>query len=280
LFWATGDWVSTSSSSRVGYYATTVYSCLLAIPILVVLVVVFGASTALSSTSILILVLASAGFLAAYLFAYRGYQIGPLSVVAPIAYTSPAVAVVLTVVVLGARLTEVEVVPLVAIMVGVILLSTKFSELRSRKDREGSMRNSVALGIVSAFSFSFVFLVLSTVVPEVGYLVPVLILKAGGAFFGFAIAPALKKDVKPTKGRFGPLIWLVAILDTVGYLFLGAGLASAGISLPLVIMASGIGGFFLVCYAMAFRKEKPELNQLIGIAISIVGVATLLYLTA
>lgn len=112
------------------------------------------------------------------------------------------------------------------------------------------LKSAVALGIVSAFSFSFVFLALSTVVPVVGYLLPVLILRAGGAVIGFAVAPVVKKDVRPTRGKLGPLIWLVAIFDTVGYLFLGAGLASAGGSLPLVIVASGIGGFFLVCYAM------------------------------
>lgn len=103
--WATGDWISTSCSARVGYYATAVYSCLLGVPLLVGLVFVPRESTPLAPTSALMLALASASFLSAYLFAYRGYQSGPLSVVAPIAYTSPAIAVVLMVVILGARLT-------------------------------------------------------------------------------------------------------------------------------------------------------------------------------
>ena len=45
-------------------------------------------------------------------------------------------------------------------------------------------------------------------------------------------------------------------------------------------MTSGMGGFFLVCYGILLRKEKAELNQFMGIAVSIIGVATLLDLTA
>ncbi len=120
--------------------------------------------------------------------------------------------------------------------------------------------SAVALGVVST-SFSFVFL-------------------AGGPVIGFAVAPVMKKDIRPTRGKLGPLIWLVAIFDMAGYLFLGAGLAPAGESPPLVIVTSGIGGFVLVCCTAFLRHEKPEPNQLVGIAISVIGVATPLYLTA
>ena len=118
----------------MGYYATTVYVSLFGIPILLVLIAVFRASVDLTTSDWVILAIASLLSLV-YVFAYRGYQSAPLSVVAPIAYTAPAIATVLAVLFLGARLTVVEAVPLVAIMIGVVLLSTKFSVLRRSTDR-------------------------------------------------------------------------------------------------------------------------------------------------
>lgn len=266
----------------MGYYATTVYVSLLGIPILVLLIAVFRADVNLTTADWLILSVASLCYLSSYLFAYRGYQSAPLSVVAPIAYTAPAIATLLAVLFLGAKLTSVEAVPLVAIMFGVILLSTKFSELRrSVADRTGSaVRLGVEPGLAAAVSFSFVFVALSVVVAQVGYLMPVLVLKSGGALAGIALSPVIKRDVRPSNKTLSVLLIPVALFDTIGYVFLGAGLASAAGYLPLVIMTSGMGGFFLVCYGILLRKEKAELNQLIGIAVSIIGVATLLYLTA
>lgn len=283
LMWGTGDFVSSTASKRIGFYSTTVYSSLLSIPLLVVLILLTGSRTQLEPTDWVLLGAASMGFLTAYLFAYRGYASGPLSVVAPIAYTSPAIATVLAVIFLGARLTPIEGGPLVAIMAGVILLSTKFSELRgAREAQDGrSVRTSgVFYGLVAAVAFSIVYVALSVVVPRVGYLMPVLVLKIGGTLGGFALSPLLNKDLRPTKLKLSLRVLLVAVFDTVGYIFLGAGIASAGTFLPFVLMTSGMGGLFLACYGMALRKEKPEANQLIGIAVSIIGVASLLYLTA
>jgi uncharacterized membrane protein len=282
LSWGSGDLVSTISSKRAGYYATTVYSSLLGIPVLLALILISGASTGLTSTDWVILSIASLCYLSSYLFAYRGYSSAPLSVVAPIAYTAPAIAALLAVLFLGAKLTAIEGVPLVAIMAGVILLSTKFSDLRKSAGNRGrsALTFGVGSGLGASISFSFVFVALSAVVPEVGYLMPVLVLKSGGALAGLAFSPITKQDIRPNRKTVSLLVFGVAVFDTVGYLFLGAGLASAGASLPLVIMTSGMGGFFLVCYGILLRSEKPEPNQLVGILVSIVGVAALLYLTA
>jgi drug/metabolite transporter (DMT)-like permease len=252
------------------------------VPLVIVLIAVFGASTQLTGTDWVVLIIGSLCYLSSYLFAYRGYSSAPLSVVAPIAYTAPAIATVLTVLFLGAKLTLLQGLPLVAIMAGVILLSTKFSELRNSTGVRGRslVTSGVALGIGAAVSFSFVFVALSAVVPEVGYLVPVLVLKAGGGLSGIAFSPVFRRDIRPSRNSLSVLMLAVAFFDTVAYLFLGAGIVSAGGFLPLVIMTSGMGGFFLVCYGILLRKEKPEPNQLLGIAVSIAGVAALLYLTA
>lgn len=280
--WGSGDFVSRVSSKRIGYYATVTYGNLFSSLVLIALVGVLNVNLAIAGGTILILFFASLAFLSAYVFAYRGFQSAPLSVVAPIAYTAPAIATVLSIVFLNVSLSPIEGLSLIMIMLGVVLLSTKFSELRNF--REGRSQAILALGVLpgllAAASFAIVFLALSVTVPETGYLVPVLLLRSFATVAGFALAPVLKQNVKPTKQTLSPIVLVIAVLDTLGFIFLTLGLASANASLPLVIMASGLGGAFLVGYGILLLKEKPEPNQLTGIMVSIVGVASLLYLTA
>ena len=280
--WGSGDFVSRISSNRVGYYATATYGNVFSSIVLASLVVALNVNLAIAPGTILILFLASLAFLSAYVFAYRGFQSAPLSVVAPIAYTAPAIATVLSIVFLNVSLSQIEALALIVIMTGVLLLSTRFSELR--KFREGRNQAILALGVLpgllAAVSFAIVFLALSATVPETGYFVPVLLLRGFATLAGFALAPLLKQNVKPTKQTLSPIVLVVAVLDTLGFIFLSLGLAYGKGSLPLVIMASGLGGAFLVGYGILLLKEKPEPNQLIGIAVSILGVASLLYLTA
>jgi drug/metabolite transporter (DMT)-like permease len=45
-------------------------------------------------------------------------------------------------------------------------------------------------------------------------------------------------------------------------------------------MTSGMGGVFMVGFGIVLLRERLEPNQLLGVALSIIGVAALLYLTA
>jgi drug/metabolite transporter (DMT)-like permease len=280
--WGSGDFVSRTSSNRIGYYATATYGNVFGTIVLVILIKILGIDPILPPGTIFILFFASIAFLSAYVFAYRGFQSGPLSVVAPIAYTAPAIATVFSILLLSVSLSTIETLSLVVIMMGVVLLSIRFSELR--KFREGGNQTIVSTavlpGVLSAFSFAFVFLALSIVVPGTGYLVPILYLRGFAMVIGFVLAPVIKQDLKPTRQKLSPTVLAIGILDTLGFVFLTLGLASGKESLPLVIMASGMGGAFLVSYGIVILKEKPEPNQLLGIVVSIVGVASLIYLSA
>jgi drug/metabolite transporter (DMT)-like permease len=280
--WGTGDFVSRLSSNKVGYYATATYGNVFSTVVLFGLIKILNIDPVLPPVTILTLLFASLAFFSAYVFAYRGFQSAPLSVIAPIAYTAPAIATVFSILLLSVTLSSIEALSLMVIMMGVVLLSMRFSELR--KFRNGGTRSIVSLGVMpgllSAFSFAFVFLALSIVVPGTGYLVPILYLRGFATVVGFVLAPVIRQNVRPTRQKLSPIVLVIAVVDTLGFIFLSLGLASAKGSLPLVIMASGMGGAFLVGYGIILLKEKPEPNQLLGIAVSVVGVASLLYLTA
>lgn len=280
--WGTSDYLSRRSSQKVGSYRTTVYMHLVSIVILVILLPVLRPTLSATPALVLILVGASVVNFFAFIFLYRGFHHGIVSVVAPIAYSYPAITTVLAVILLGAVLTGTKILALTGIMVGAILVSTRFTELRSYIQGKGLLKPPPGVGsaVLSASSFGAVYVGLGFVTPFVGYVLPVLYLRGLGGLFGFLFAPALKQSVRPNRRSITPAIAVMGVLETAGLLSFNLGVSFGSSSLPVVAALSAMGGAFATGYAMIFLRERLELNQLGGIILSLIGVFSLLYLTS
>ena len=281
--WGTSDYLSRSSSQKVGHYRTTVYMHVVSTATLVLLLPLllrpdFGISFELALT----LVALSVVNFFAFIFLYRGLHYGVVSVVAPIAYSYPIITTIFAVIFLGVMLSGVRTLALAAVILGVILLSTRFSEL-GRYLRGGGLVKvmpGVDSAVVSAVSFGSVYVALGFVTPLVGYVLPVLFLRGLGGIFGFTFAPLLKQDVRPRRDVMTRTMLVMGILETFGLLSFNLGISFGGATLPVVTALSGMGGAFATTYAMAFLRERLEPNQLVGILLSIAGVFALLYFTS
>ncbi len=95
---------------------------------------------------------------------------------------------------------------------------------------------------------------------------------------GFLAAPALREDVRPTRSSFSRVILAMGALEAVGFLAFNYGITLGVDSIPVVAALSGMGGAIAASYALALLRERLERNQVIGIALSIIGVFVLLYL--
>jgi drug/metabolite transporter (DMT)-like permease len=199
--------------------------------------------------------------------------------IAPIAYTYPAVTAVLSVIILGAVLTTVSVLAIAGIIAGVILLSTRFSELGSLIRGAGApnLTRGVGSAMGSSFFFASVYIVIGYAAPLVSVVIPVMILRAVGAAAGFLLAPVLGQKVAPSRQAFSGTIVAMGVLEAVGFLSFTYGITVGGGSLPIVAALSGMGGAVAASYGLAFLKERLELNQVVGVILSLIGVFTLLY---
>lgn len=278
--WGTSDYLSRSSSNKVGHYRTTVYMHVVSITFLILLLPLLAPNFKVSLELFLVLVGLSALNFFAFIFLYRGFHLGVVSVVAPIAYSYPIVTTVFAVVVLGAMLTEFRTFALVGVIFGVILVSTKFSELKKYFRGGGLVKVTpgVDSAILSAISFGSVYVGLGFVTPLVGYALPVLFLRGLGTLFGFAFAPLLKQDVRLRRDSITKVIFSMGLLETVGLLSFNLGVSFGSSTLPVVAALSGMGGAFATSYAIVLLREKLELNQFAGIFLSVAGVFALLYL--
>ncbi len=278
--WGTSDYLSRSQSQKVGHYNTVVYMHLTTLIILVALLPLLNPAPSLSPLPVGALIVSGVLNFFAFIYLYRAFHRGVVSVVAPVAYTYPAVTVVLSVAFLGVVLAPSRVVSIALILAGVMLLSTRFSELSRYRRGEGLPNLTAGIGsaVASSLLFGAVYIGVGYATPFVGFVLPVVFLRGAGTVVGFVAAPLLHEDVRPARAYFSKVLLLMAALEALGFLAFNYGLSLGRDSLPAVAALSGMGGAVATSYAFVFLKERLEKNQLIGVGLAMVGVFALLYL--
>jgi drug/metabolite transporter (DMT)-like permease len=278
--WGTADFLSRYQSQKVGYYKTVVYSNVVTLIVLVALVPLVSPNLEVATFPLVVLLSAGALNFIAFNFLYRAFHKGVVSVVAPIAYTFPAVTTVLSVLILGTFVPATRVVAIGGIIVGVILLSTRFSELGSYRGGRGAPNLTAGVGsaIGSSLFFGSVYIGIGYAAPFVSVVIPAIVLRSVAIVAGFLLAPVLHQAVRPSRVSFSRIILVMGVLEAVGFLSFTYGISGAQGALPVVASLAGMGGAVAAAYGFIFLRERLELNQIVGVFLSIIGVFTLLYL--
>lgn len=276
LCWGTADFVSRRQSSAVGPYKTALYVQGINLAMLLVLFPFLRPPVSVGENQAVVLIAAGVLNFFSFVLLYRSLQAGPVSLVAPIAYTYPAVTSVLSVAILGVSLGLVRGLAISGVVVGVVLLSTKFSEL----GRTPKLASGIAPAVACSVSFGTIYLGMGYAAPTVGYFIPAVVLRAAGVGAGLLCAPLFGEGLKVAKGEVSKVVLAMGVLETVGLLTFTYGISEGGVSIPIVAALSGMGGAFASGYAVLLLKERLEWNQVFGVVLSLMGVFFLLLLGA
>ncbi|HZW85133.1 MAG TPA: DMT family transporter, partial [Nitrososphaerales archaeon] len=257
MCWGTSDYLSRSQSERMGHYRTVVFSQISTLAILVLLVPVLGVPTIPASLALIALLAAGVSNFFAFIFLYRAFHKGVVSVVAPVAYTYPAVTTILSIAFLGTLLTGFQSFAITAVIVGVLLVSTRFSELRASLGGRGAPNLTAGIGsaVGAALFFGVAYLGVGYAAPLVSLVLPAIILRIVGVGAGAALSPVFKASVKPSRNDFSKTIWVMGVFEAIGFLSFTFGISGGGGSLPIVAALSGMGGAVATTYAFAFLRE-------------------------
>lgn len=278
--WGSADYLSKGQSARVGYYKTAVFVQLVTFVFLALTMAAVAPRVVLPAVPTLVLVCVGALSFLAFLCLYRAFDRGVVSVVAPVAYTYPAVTTILSVVLLGTALARSTAAGIACVILGVVLLSARLSEVHGYL-RGGSSPSLVAglrLAIAASFLFGLIYVGVGYATLFVGYALPPVILRGVGVAVGLAVAPLLGVDVRPSRGALSRTVLLMGLLESVGFLSFNYGVSVDPASLPVIASLSSLGGAVTSSYAMVFLKERLEPNQVIGLLLALAGVSILVYL--
>lgn len=207
---------------------------------------------------------------------YYSFQIGVMSVVAPVSSSYPALTVALALF-SGERIHALRGFGLAITLVGVILASTSFAPdaihraTESGEHTRAHLTKGVGWAIVAGVGFGFLFWFLGFyVVPMVGSAVSVWVIRLTSfSVLALAAGPARQNLALP-RGSVWWLLLGVGILDTSAFIFNNAGLRTGQVSVVSVL--ASLYGAVTVVLAWIFLREHLERSQWLGIVLIFAGI--------
>ena len=201
---------------------------------------------------------------------YKGFEVGRLSVVSPIASSYPVISVLLAVFFLGESITRNRLIGITLVVVGIVLVGIQ--------SQQGDESKRLAAGVVFAVGCmllgGFLYFGLKPVTLALGVYLPALLQRCVGSMVMAALFFKLRRT-GPSQTKNLRFISAVAALDTfanVAY--------NAGVSVGSVSIVSTLGGLFspiTVLLAWTILKEKLARHQFLGFVAVAAGVTILGY---
>ncbi len=269
--WGVHKIIAKKLIDRVGPYSAFIYGNSFLV-MLVVLYCIITRTFAVPSLNmfiftIILALLAAIGALSLY----KAMQVGKLSIVVPVSHVYAAIIVVIGFLFFGERLTSLQFTAVIFTIIGAILVSLKFSELKKFKFSQTS--KGIPYALVTMVSWGIVTSMLKIIVLELGVFVTTLYFESivlAIAFVPMLLGAVKLKKIKKGDIKIAALIGLVAAVAVLAY--------NAALSMELVSIVGPLSAASLmvtVVLSWLFLKERIELNQKLAVLMIFAGILML-----
>jgi drug/metabolite transporter (DMT)-like permease len=281
LCWGVADFLARFAARRVGAYRTSFFMQLVGFTVLSIFLFSIGARGSLGADAAAgwqpwawaaLAGLLNTGCSLAF---YRSFEIGVLTVVAPIASSYPVLTLLLSVV-SGERLTQRGCAGIAAVLVGVVLASTSFqpSGDATADALPGAPRrlsSGVGWAVAASAGFGVLFWLLGFhVMPVLGGYASVWVIRlVTFSTLGLVAAPA-RQRLRPPRGDVWWLLVGIGILDTSAFVASNLGLKTGHVAVVTVI--ASLFSAVTVFLAWVFLRERLQRSQWLGIFLIFVGI--------
>jgi drug/metabolite transporter (DMT)-like permease len=214
-------------------------------------------------------------FTLATLALFTALTLGPISIVAPIAGSYPALAMILAVA-QGARPSALQWLAVVGVMAGVLIVSRSGGRYEATGElAPGALKTVLGLAFVASLCFAIALIAGQAAVPIFGEVETLWLARAFG-LLTIIVLYLWRSPGAPIPVRWLPVLALMGCLDVAAFgTITGAG------NLPnpeFATVVSSAFGAVTVLLARAFLKEPIAPAQLAGMALIFGGVAALAWL--
>jgi drug/metabolite transporter (DMT)-like permease len=279
LCWGSADMFARFATRKIGTFRTMLYMQLCGFCLLTLLMRALGGWGHLFDGSgwqpwawgVLAGTLNTASTLALY----RSFEIGKLSIVAPISASYPVLTMVLSAFT-GERLTAVRLVGLLLTIAGVIVVARgeqaePDADLVDGETRPAKKRLGIGWAMFSAVCFGIMFWLLGLrVVPALGSAPSVWMIRLTSVVATAAVMLVLGQSMTAPSRKDVTWIFGVGVLDTSAYIFNNFGMAREQTSVVSVL--ASLYGAVTVGLAAVILRERVSRMQWVGIVAIFVGV--------
>ena len=205
---------------------------------------------------------------------YYAFQIGVMTIVAPISSSYPAITVALALLG-GERIRALGAVGLGITLTGVILAAASFNPTASG-DSSGKtpgtrLARGVGWSLVSTVSFGVMFWFLGFhVLPVMGAAVSVWVIRLSTSSLLLLAAAPARQSLRISWGGVWWLLIIMGLMDTIAYVANNAGLRGGPVSVVTVI--ASMYGAVTVLLSAIFLRERLRRSQWLGVALIFAGI--------
>lgn len=208
-------------------------------------------------------------YTAGYLYFYKAFEIGNVSVVSATINLNTVIAIILAYLFLGQRLDGWQIPAIIMVIVGIILVSINFNDL---KKNGFSLLVGVKETILASIAFGIFWNLSQMLSGSIGWISLTFFVKIISIILMIIFSIIFKKEKLFEKNvkNFLPVIALVGILETFAVASVNFGLSIG--ELVIVTPISSALSIVTISMAVIFLKEKISKTQTIGILMTVVGI--------
>jgi len=267
--WGIYDFLGGVFAKQIGPFKSFFWSQLAGLISVFLLAFVFTISVNVSALVIILSAIAAIIYAAGYLYFFKGFEIGNVSIVAATMNLWAVFTMVFAFIFLGQRLSPIQTIGVLMIISGATLASLNWSEVR----KQGlQLSAGVKEAIIGAFFFGVFWNISETISEEIGWLLTTLFVKFGIIIFLLIFSFLVKRGINlsnaTTQTKY--MVVLMGIIEAGAVALVNYGL-TIGDAILITPIASALS-IVTITLAIIFLKDKVTKLQGVGIGAAIVGI--------
>ena len=267
--WGIYDFLGGVFTKQIGPFKSFFWSQLAGLLSGLLLFFVFTVSLNIPALVLILLPIAAILYSAGYLFFFKGFELGNVSIVAATMNLWAVFTMLFAFLFMGQRLSTMQTLGVTMIIAGVTLASMNWSDIRNQKFQiSAGVKETVA----GAFFFGVFWNISEVISEKIGWLLTTLFVKLGIVLFLLLFSFLIKRELglRNARSRTKYAIVLMGIIEAGAVAIVNYGL-TIGDAILITPISSALS-IVTITLAIIFLKDKITKLQGFGILTAIAGI--------
>jgi transporter family protein len=267
--WGIYDFLGGVFAKQIGPFKSFFWSQLAGLLSVLLLAFIFTKSFNIPILVIILFPIAAIVYSAGYLFFFKGFEIGNVSIVAATMNLWAVFTMLFAFIFMGQRLSTIQTLGVLLIISGVTVASLNWSDIRNQRFQ---LSSGVKEAVLGAFFFGIFWNISEIISEKVGWLLTTLLVKLGIVIFLLIFSFLVKRGISLTNisKRTKYVIVLMGVVEAGAVAVVNYGL-TIGDAILITPIASALS-IVTITLAVVFLKDKVTKLQGIGIITAIIGI--------
>ena len=267
--WGIYDFLGGVYTKQIGPFKSFFWSQLAGLISVLLLLFIFPFSLNVPVLVIILLPIAAILYSAGYLFFFKGFEIGNVSIVAATMNLWAVFTMLFAFIFMGQRLSTIQTLGVLIIISGVTLASLNWSDIRKQKFQ---LSSGVKETVIGAFFFGVFWNISEIITEEIGWLLTTLFVKIGIVLFLLFFSLLIKRelDLRKASPKTKYLVVVMGIIEAGAVAIVNYGL-TIGDAILITPISSALS-IVTITLAVIFLKDKITKLQGLGIITAIAGI--------